>query len=47
LCDALTGDHDGQATLERLEQANLFIVPLDDVVQAIGREDYVPGSLFH
>jgi LuxR family maltose regulon positive regulatory protein len=30
LCDALTGDSDGQATLERLEQANLFIVPLDD-----------------
>lgn len=29
LCDALTGRSDGQATLERLEHANLFIVPLD------------------
>jgi LuxR family maltose regulon positive regulatory protein len=30
LCDALTGDSNGQATLETLEHANLFIVPLDD-----------------
>ena len=30
LCDAVTGGSDGQATLEWLEQANLFIVPLDD-----------------
>ncbi|MEJ2350322.1 MAG: LuxR C-terminal-related transcriptional regulator [Anaerolineales bacterium] len=30
LCDALTGESDGQITLERLEQRNLFIVPLDD-----------------
>ena len=30
LCDALTGRDDGQATLEMLEQANLFIVPLDE-----------------
>ncbi|MFC1961003.1 LuxR C-terminal-related transcriptional regulator [Chloroflexota bacterium] len=30
LCDAVTGQSDGQATLEMLEQANLFIVPLDD-----------------
>ena len=30
LCDAVTGGRDGQTTLERLEQANLFIVPLDD-----------------
>jgi LuxR family maltose regulon positive regulatory protein len=30
LCDALTGQEDGQVTLETLEQANLFIVPLDD-----------------
>lgn len=29
LCDAVTGRTDGQATLERLERANLFIVPLD------------------
>jgi LuxR family maltose regulon positive regulatory protein len=29
LCDALTGQANGQATLERLEHANLFIVPLD------------------
>ena len=30
LCDAVTGQDDGQATLERLERANLFIVPLDN-----------------
>ncbi len=30
LCDALTGQDDGQQTLEYLEQANLFIVSLDD-----------------
>ena len=30
LCDALTGQDDGQATLERLEHDNLFIVPLDE-----------------
>lgn len=30
LCDALTGQENGQATLEALEQANLFIVPLDE-----------------
>jgi LuxR family maltose regulon positive regulatory protein len=30
LCDALTGGSDGQVTLERLEQRNLFIVPLDE-----------------
>jgi len=30
LCDALTGQDDGQATLEYLEQANLFILPLDN-----------------
>jgi LuxR family maltose regulon positive regulatory protein len=29
LCDALTGREDGQATLEYLQRANLFIVPLD------------------
>jgi len=29
LCDAVTGRDDGQATLEMLERANLFIVPLD------------------
>ncbi|MFC1936026.1 LuxR C-terminal-related transcriptional regulator [Chloroflexota bacterium] len=29
LCDALTGQNNGQATLEILEHANLFIVPLD------------------
>lgn len=29
LCEAVVGVGDGQATLERLEQANLFIVPLD------------------
>jgi LuxR family maltose regulon positive regulatory protein len=30
LCDALTGQEDGQAILERLEHANLFVIPLDD-----------------
>ena len=30
LCDALTGQGNGQATLEMLEHANLFIVPLDE-----------------
>jgi LuxR family maltose regulon positive regulatory protein len=30
LCDAVTGQHDGRATLTALERANLFLVPLDD-----------------
>ncbi|HEV2654984.1 MAG TPA: hypothetical protein VGT82_08490, partial [Ktedonobacteraceae bacterium] len=30
LCDAVTEQENGQATLERLEQANLFLLPLDD-----------------
>ena len=30
LCDALTGQENGKATLETLEHANLFIVPLDE-----------------
>ncbi len=30
LCDALTGRSDSQAMLERLESANLFLVPLDN-----------------
>lgn len=30
LCDAVTGDADGQDMLEQLERANLFIVPLDE-----------------
>ncbi len=30
LCDAVTDRDDGQAILPRLDQANLFIVPLDD-----------------
>lgn len=29
LCDAVTGRDDSRATLARLEQANLFVVPLD------------------
>jgi LuxR family maltose regulon positive regulatory protein len=29
LCNALTGQEDGQATLEGLERTNLFIIPLD------------------
>ena len=30
LCDALTDNSDGQAVLESLERANLFLVPLDN-----------------
>ena len=30
LCDALTGQDNGQETLEMLDRANLFIVPLDE-----------------
>ncbi len=30
LCDAVTGQEDGQAMLEILERENLFLVPLDD-----------------
>lgn len=30
LCDAVAGRGDSQATLERLEQANLFLIPLDN-----------------
>jgi LuxR family maltose regulon positive regulatory protein len=30
LCDAVTGGRGGRAMLERLDRANLFIVPLDD-----------------
>jgi len=30
LCDAVTGDSDGQEILENLERANMFITPLDD-----------------
>jgi LuxR family maltose regulon positive regulatory protein len=30
LCDALTGRDDSQATLEHLENANLFLIPLDN-----------------
>ena len=30
LCDAVTGQDGGRATLERLERANMFLVPLDD-----------------
>src|SRR5919112_1442323 len=30
LCNAVSGHTDGQTTLGRLEQANLFVIPLDD-----------------
>jgi LuxR family maltose regulon positive regulatory protein len=30
LCDAVTGEQQGQEMLERLERENLFLVPLDD-----------------
>jgi LuxR family maltose regulon positive regulatory protein len=31
LCDAVTGRGDGQAMLEEIERANLFLLPLDEV----------------
>ena len=31
LCDGVTGRHDSQALLERVERAGLFLVPLDEV----------------
>jgi LuxR family maltose regulon positive regulatory protein len=34
ICDALTEHNDSQTLLERLEQLNLFITPLDDVRRA-------------
>ena len=30
LCDAVTGEPGGKATLEALDRANLFLIPLDD-----------------
>ncbi len=33
LCEVVTGHRDGQAMLERLERANLFLVPLDEMRQ--------------
>jgi ATP/maltotriose-dependent transcriptional regulator MalT len=42
LCDAVTGVPSGQAMLEYLEQANLFLVPLDDE-----RNWYRYHHLFH
>src|SRR5439155_10579578 len=30
LCDAVTSQNGGNATLEALDRANLFVVPLDD-----------------
>jgi LuxR family maltose regulon positive regulatory protein len=42
LCSELTGEDNGQPTLEYLEQANLFIVPLDDE-----RRWYRYHHLFH
>lgn len=30
LCDAVTGQDDGKETLESLDRANLFLIPLDD-----------------
>ena len=30
LCDALTGERDGQQMLDTLERSNLFLIPLDD-----------------
>ena len=36
LCDAVTGRTDAAATLEKLEQQNLFLVPLDAAAAGIG-----------
>jgi LuxR family maltose regulon positive regulatory protein len=33
LCDAITGRHDSQEILSRVEQTNLFLIPLDDIRQ--------------
>ena len=33
LCNAVTGRRDSQTLLEKLEQANLFLIPLDDAGQ--------------
>lgn len=33
LCEAVTGQQHGQETLERIERANLFVSPLDEVQQ--------------
>jgi LuxR family maltose regulon positive regulatory protein len=33
LCDAVTGRNDGEYMLERLERANLFLIPLDNTGQ--------------
>ena len=41
LCDALTGEQNGQAMLEALERENLFVIPLDD-----RREQFRYHSLF-
>jgi LuxR family transcriptional regulator, maltose regulon positive regulatory protein len=41
LCDAVTGESGGSDTLEALERANLFVVPLDD-----HRESYRYHHLF-
>jgi LuxR family maltose regulon positive regulatory protein len=30
LCDAVTGQEEGNALLETLERGNVFVVPLDD-----------------
>ena len=41
LCDAITGRNDSKVVLPRLEQANMFLVPLDD-----GRQWYRYHQLF-
>lgn len=33
LCDAVTGQTNGKATLEQLERSNMFVIPLDDARQ--------------
>jgi LuxR family transcriptional regulator, maltose regulon positive regulatory protein len=46
LCDALTGEENGEAVLEGLEHANLFVVPLDDD-QRWYRYHLLFGDLLH
>lgn len=46
LCDAVTGRQDGQAVLEELEAANLFLIPLDDT-RTWYRYHHLFGTLLH
>jgi LuxR family maltose regulon positive regulatory protein len=47
LCDWLTGDKQGRATLHRLEDANLFLIPLDDEREWYRYHHLFSGLLSH